>query len=152
LWTDIDWDRRSPSLTVRSESAKTGVQRIIPLNSVALTTLKEWRSLGDGIGLVFKGKTGGRFDNMRRSFAAVLVEAQITDFSWHCLRHSFASRLVQSGVNVYEVQRLMGHSSIKVTERYAHLNDTVLASAVDVLTRPRPKKKTAQTAKNRKKM
>jgi len=48
----------------------------------------------------------------------------------HDLRHSFASFLINSGRSLYEVKELLGHHSIKVTERYAHLqNDTLVAAA-----------------------
>ena len=43
-------------------------------------------------------------------------------FRWHDMRHTFASRLVQSGVPLYVVQKLLGHPSITMTERYSHLH------------------------------
>jgi integrase len=51
----------------------------------------------------------------------------------HTLRHSCASRLVNAGVDLYVVKEWLGHSSITVTERYAHLNPLKLVQAVDVL-------------------
>lgn len=72
--------------------------------------------------------------------------AAIEDFHWHDLRHTFASRLVMAGVDVFTVCRLMRHKNIQVTMRYAHLADKHLAAAVDKLvgsvtssdTTPRP--------------
>jgi integrase len=55
------------------------------------------------------------------------------DFTIHALRHTFASRLAQNGVDLYVIQTLMGHSTIAITERYAHLNTETLASAINVL-------------------
>ena len=52
---------------------------------------------------------------------------------FHSLRHTFASWLVQEGVSLYEVQRLLGHSNISVTEIYAHLQPCQLHSAVNKL-------------------
>jgi integrase len=59
----------------------------------------------------------------------------ITDAGWviHAMRHTFASRLVQRGVDLYTVKTLLGHSTISVTERYAHLNPERLIKAMGVL-------------------
>ncbi|WP_243361580.1 tyrosine-type recombinase/integrase [Fundidesulfovibrio terrae] len=55
------------------------------------------------------------------------------EFCYHACRHTFASRLVDKGVDLYRIQKLLGHKSIKTTEKYAHLNTDVLQSAVDAL-------------------
>jgi site-specific recombinase XerD len=48
----------------------------------------------------------------------------------HDLRHSFASLLINSGRTLYEVQKILGHTQVKTTQRYAHLSqDTLLAAA-----------------------
>ena len=55
------------------------------------------------------------------------------EFVIHALRHTCASRLVNGGVDLYVVKEWLGHSSIQITERYAHLNPTKLVQAVEVL-------------------
>ena len=55
------------------------------------------------------------------------------EFVIHCLRHTCASRLVNAGVDLYVVKEWLGHSSIQVTERYAHLSPAKLAQAVEIL-------------------
>ena len=48
--------------------------------------------------------------------------AGLPDLRLHDLRHSYASTLVNNGVSIYDVQKLLGHNSIKTTQRYAHLS------------------------------
>ena len=50
----------------------------------------------------------------------------------HDLRHSFASFLINSGRSLYEVQKLLGHTQVKTTQRYAHLSQETLLDAADV--------------------
>ena len=54
-------------------------------------------------------------------FDPALREAGISFFTWYCLRHTFASRLVMAGVDLRTVAELMGHKTIQMTMRYAHL-------------------------------
>ncbi len=68
-----------------------------------------------------------------------MAVAGIEDASAHTLRHTFASRLVQKGVNLAHIQALLGHKSITTTMRYAHISSDNLRDAVDVLEeRPTP--------------
>ena len=57
--------------------------------------------------------------------------AEIADFTFHDLRHDFASRLVMAEVPLLRVRDLLGHSTIKLTERYAHLNPDGAREAVE---------------------
>jgi site-specific recombinase XerD len=58
--------------------------------------------------------------------------AGLPDLRLHDLRHSFASVLVNNGVPIYDVQKLLGHASVKTTQRYAHLSSTTLFKSIAV--------------------
>jgi integrase len=85
---------------------------------------------------VFQNKDGGK-----RGYAAIAIRkairrAQLEDCCIHTLRHTHASRLIQNGMSLYEVKEVLGHSDIKTTMRYAHLEKReVLSRARDVIDR-----------------
>ena len=134
-----DCDLRTRLLTVRGEGAKSKQTRYIPLNDTAHAALQAWAAhcqadadAGSDAaldGLVFPGKAGA-LDNVRKSWATLLKTAGIKEFRWHDLRHHFASRLVQNGVDLNTVRELMGHADIKMTLRYSHLAPEHRAAAV----------------------
>jgi integrase len=121
-------------ITVHGATAKSGTTRHIPLNSEALAVLRDWREqTGLSAGLVFTGRSGEAFNNVRRSWEGALVAAGIKRFRWHDLRHTFASKLVMAGVDLNTVRELLGHSDYKMTQRYAHLAPEHKAAAVERL-------------------
>lgn len=67
---------------------------------------------------------------LRREWDAARKRTEMLHVHWHDLRHTFASWLVQAGVSILEVKELMGHSTIEVTMRYAHLAPDSLAKAI----------------------
>ncbi|MBI1912145.1 MAG: tyrosine-type recombinase/integrase [Deltaproteobacteria bacterium] len=77
-------------------------------------------------------------------FWKALKKAEIKEFRFHDLRHSFATRLVQNGVDLYKVQKLMHHREIKTTQRYAHHYPESLREGVNVLDSCYPNKFTSQ--------
>lgn len=129
-WDDVNLSAKV--LTVAAASAKSGHTRRIPLNIEALAILKTWRERHPGgKGLVFPGMEGERLNNINRSWRAISAAAKLVGFRFHDLRHSFASRLVQAGVDLNSVRTLLGHSEISTTLIYAHLSPDGLASAVE---------------------
>ncbi len=127
-WSDISFS--NTSLTIRGETAKSGKTRHIPLNAEALNILKNWRPCLNPQGLVFPSIEGKPFDNVNKAWHALLDNAGIENFRWHDMRHHFASRLVMCGVDLNTVRELLGHSSLDMTIRYAHLAPEHKAEAV----------------------
>ena len=130
-WQNVDLTNKT--LTVISESAKSGKTRHIPLNNEAYETLKSWKADSDSSGFVFKGQDGKQLLEIRKSWATVLDMAKIEDFRFHDLRHHFASKLVMASVDLNTVRELLGHSDLTMTLRYAHLAPEHKAAAVNLI-------------------
>jgi integrase len=127
-WVNVNFHTRT--LTVEGKIAKSGKTRHVPLNIEALEVLRKWKTQGTGTDLVFPGKDGAPMDNVQTSWEGLLKDAGITEFRWHDLRHSFASKLVMAGVDLNTVRELLGHADIKMALRYAHLAPEHKAEAV----------------------
>lgn len=126
-WCDIDF----ASGVWRIPMTKSGKPLSVPLTREAHVLLSGLQSrLHDLIGTsncseivwVFQNpKTGKPFRSIFNSWNTARREAGLLDLRIHDLRHSFASALVNQGVPIYDVQKLLGHQSVKTTERYSHL-------------------------------
>jgi len=128
-WSDVDFGKKT--LTVEGTTSKSGQTRHVQLNSEVVDVLLEWKKQSDNELVFTSPVTGGKFDNIKRSWSLLREQAGIADFRFHDLRHTFASKLVMAGVDLYTVKELMGHSTIQMTERYAHLAPEHKASAVE---------------------
>ncbi|MGY0218377.1 tyrosine-type recombinase/integrase [Endozoicomonadaceae bacterium StTr2] len=138
-WHDINLKGRT--LTVEGEGAKSGQTRHIPLNDEAFAVLVAWRNQTDSEELVFPNpNTGKPFDNIQTSWEKILVDAELSfpkghpkRFTFHDLRHTFASNLVMKGASIFDVQQLLGHESTDTTMVYAHLAPEHKAQVVALL-------------------
>jgi integrase len=129
LWSDIDFDNNV--LILRPSNVKSKKRTMLPMSTETRKTLLSWREQTDGEGLVFPSPvTGTTLTNVKKAWAGILKDAQIQNFRWHDMRHDFASRLVMSGADLFRVQKLMGHSDISMTQRYAHLAPNDLQEAI----------------------
>jgi integrase len=132
-WSDLELQRRI--LTVRGEGAKTGQTRHVPLNSEAVQVMKAWRPIAfEPERWVFGGAEASKpLVAIKKGWAAVLKAGKVKGFRFHDLRHTFASKLVMAGVDLNTVRELLGHKSIAMTLRYAHLAPEHKAAAVETL-------------------
>ncbi len=115
--------------------SKSGRTRHVILSEAALTILRSLSSWMHSPYLFPSPVNAGQPMQGRNFVVKVydpaLKAASITDATWHTLRHTFASRAVMAGVDIRTVQELMGHSTITMTMRYAHLSPAHLRAAVN---------------------
>jgi integrase len=127
LWENINFDAG----TVLLPNTKSGKSRTVILNELAKDVVvkmaehKKNKFLFPGLG------PKGFLTSPRRKFELVKTKAGIENLRLHDLRHTFASLCVNAGQNLYEVQKLLGHSSSQMTQRYAHLGDKELRAATE---------------------
>jgi site-specific recombinase XerD len=127
LWENVSLPRR----TLTIPRSKNGTMRHVPLNQAAVRALETLCKLHPAPELVCGGAR-----KPRRWFEPALKDAKVASFSWHCLRHTFASRLVMAGVDIRTVQELLGHKTIGMTVRYSHLAPKHTLAAVERLDAP----------------
>jgi integrase len=127
-WNQVDLERRQ----IHLPKTKNGDARVIRLNSVAVEALEALRPVRTGP--VFPSvRTGDSLQGPRGWFPAALEKARIDEFSWHCLRHTFGSKLVMAGVDLRTVAELLGHRTLQMVMRYSHLAPEHQVDAVDRL-------------------
>ena len=131
------------------DDTKSGKRREIPINATVRAVLKGMvRRLDIPYVFVNPGTTkerpplkeggkrrpaSGRYYDLKNSFGTACRKAGIKDFHFHDCRHTFASQLVMNGVDITTVAKLLGHATLTMTLRYAHLAPNHLQNAVDVL-------------------
>lgn len=130
----LQWDKHVDLVHgfILLDLTKSGKRREIPINKTLMDELKRIpRHLKSPY--VFVDGQGKRYGDVRRSFATALRKTGIKDFSFHDLRHTFASRLVMAGVDLTTVKELLGHATLDMTLRYAHLSPGHKMKAVGLL-------------------
>ncbi len=129
-WEDVNWEKRTIRITAKEDwSPKAKQEREIPLNKIAYRILN---AMQDRQGYIFATKTDFAHSIYRR-FKMICKEVGIKNIDLHTLRHTFASHLVMQGVDILTVSKLLGHSSVMMTEKYAHLAQEHLRQAVERL-------------------
>jgi integrase len=112
---------------------KNGERREIPINDTLRATLTGLTRRLDIPYVFYNPITGKPFQDTKNSFNRACKKAKITDFHFHDLRHTFASHLVMEGIDITTVKELLGHKTLTMTLRYAHLAPSHKVGAVDLL-------------------
>jgi integrase len=129
-WEDFDFDRRIWSIP----TTKAGKPRHVPMSDGVLTVLGAVPRVA-GVDHVFANPaTGKPYVSIFYAWNTARIRAGLPQVRVHDLRHSFASLLINSGRSLYEVQKLLGHTQVKTTQRYAHLAPQTLLDASNAAT------------------
>ncbi len=131
-WKDV----RFESGLIYVHRSKVGKAGYVPMNDSLRSVLKELPSRFKRDYVFPSPKTGSRLDNIRKQFISTVLRANIEspeEVSPYTLRHTFASHLVMAGVDLKTIAELLGHSSTRMTERYAHLSPAHKNRAVQIL-------------------
>ena len=129
-WRDVDIKRDVIYLL----NTKNGEKREIPINEQVKTALIRTRKHPSSPYIFYK-KDGSSIGDIKKTFFTALKKSGINNFRFHDLRHTFASHLVMSGIDLNTIRELLGHKSLEMTLRYSHLSSNHKKRAVDVLSK-----------------
>ncbi|MCK4951842.1 MAG: site-specific integrase, partial [Gammaproteobacteria bacterium] len=132
-WSQVDLNARRA--WIHADQAKANKAIAVPLNSEAVVVLR--KQVGKHPVRVFTYKGHPIKDIGVTAWRSALKRAEIENFRWHDLRHTWASWHVQGGTPLYILQELGGWESIEMVKRYAHLSPDHLAEYVEKLAQPR---------------
>ena len=135
-WSQVDLARRT--LTILEQ--KNGSRDTLPVNATAMEVLQARAAVRErNTEAVFTNGAGHAREarNLLRAFYPAMRKAGIVRFRFHDLRHTFATRLIQAGVDVYTVQKLGRWKTISMVLRYAHHQPESLRGGAEVLDRLR---------------
>jgi site-specific recombinase XerD len=133
-WADIDLERKLVQVSnSKTFKTKTGKMRTLPLNLLVVDLLRQKALLTQITEYVFQRNglriAEGYISHTFKKFVRLSGLPEAIHF--HTLRHTFATWLVQEGVNIYEVQKLLGHSDITTTQIYSHLASNELHHTIN---------------------
>lgn len=149
-WADVDLEARRIHVVRQVHDSKLAPlkdddSRLVPIQSALLPVLRAWRVRTGGEGLLFRARHAGRGGRLAlggspatfvlpstllRSLRAALAKAKLPPMTWYqATRHTFASQWALAGGSIARLSAIMGHSSVEVTERYAHLGSDSFTEA-----------------------
>ena len=131
-WSEVDLD--AGEWVLPPERNKGKKFKRIPLSKKAVELLQNRQK--NGCAYVFPNpETGKPIQHFHNTWDRIRKNAGVPELRVHDIRHSFASFLVNSGRSLYEVQKLLGHSDISQTQRYAHLTKDTLQDAAEIVSK-----------------
>ena len=126
-WHHIDLERRAWLIPM----SKTGKSRYAPLSQAAIDIIAKLPRFDGCTWLIPNPETKKPFVSVKRAWQKARRDARLSDLRIHDLRHSAASFMINSGVDLFAVGKVLGHAEYKSTMRYSHLANETLLSAVE---------------------
>lgn len=126
-WRHVHLDRRAWLIP----TSKTGMARHVPLSKAAIDIIEQLPRFDDCPYLVPNPKTRLPFVSIKRAWQTARKQAGLPDLHIHDLRHSAASFMINAGIDLYAVGKVLGHADHKSTMRYSHLANETLLAAVE---------------------
>ena len=131
-WPDVDLQRG----TLTFHETKNGERRAVPLTGQALTLMRQHTKVRRlDTALLFPDPTGSRLLSIRNAFENAVARAGIADFRFHDLRHTAASYLAMNGASLMEIAEVLGHKTLAMVKRYAHLSEAHTRGVVERMNR-----------------
>jgi len=124
-------DFENGTIYIHESLAKTDRSRFVPLSNAVRLALREVPKHARSEYIFLNDETNKPLGSIKKSFATALEKSEIQDFKFHDLRHTFASSLAMRGVDLYVIQKLLGNTTPKMTQRYAHLRSDQLKEAIE---------------------
>lgn len=126
-WDDVDMQR---GIIILHET-KNGERRVLPLTGHALELMREHAKVRRiDTDYIFPSRRGDAPIEIRHGFEQALQDAKIDDFRFHDLRHSAASYLAMNGASLAEIAEVLGHKTLQMVKRYAHLSEAHTSKVV----------------------
>jgi integrase len=116
-WDDVDFNRR----VIQVQQTKNDQPREVPMTDWLFETLWDWRKKSLDFPYVFSNISGKPITTVRTSFAVALKKAGIKDFRFHDLRHTAASQMYMSGLDIKSIKEICGWKTLSMVDRYSHL-------------------------------
>lgn len=137
-WSDVDFDTRLITVARSyAEPTKNGRIRYVPIMDALVQLLETWRKRCPSKTLVFPTSTGTMqlpsCRVLQETYHACLERAELPRIRFHDARHTFASHWVMRGGDIFKLQRILGHQTMQMTMRYAHLAPNAFAGDLDRL-------------------
>jgi len=127
-WSQINFERNSITLF----KTKNGETRVVPLVGMIKSLLHDHGKVRSMKNLfVFQGRHHSSANFPRKAWMTALTKAGIEDFTFHDCRHSAASELAMNGASLHEIAAVLGHKTLAMVQRYAHLSEQHTMSVVE---------------------
>jgi len=126
-WKDVNFSKGY----IFIEDSKSGRSRKIPMNIMTLETLKDIKQASEFV--FFNPETKTCIKDVKTAFKTACKKADIKNFRFHDLRHTAATKMIEAGIDLVTVSKILGHSNISMTMRYAHPTPENMQRAVEVL-------------------